>query len=243
MDLTQVSFTKSDLNCLKEAEAIFLLQFGGVLQEISMLHKLMVASSQGEAETIERKSKNYLTMYFFRLLAATCHEVWKLLNHRKYKGLLSEYETTLEPAVQSVFRELKQYFSNPQNTCTRIRNKFSYHYDYGKICSAYQQWPRDEKLEIYLSQSHANCLYSASDIFTNIAMLSATDLGEIQSKLPTLLDEVLQAARWFIDLLGNLLGQILSKAKQQGALNSEKVTISEPPRLEDMRLSYFITER
>lgn len=243
MNLKHVSFTKNDLMHIREEDAIFLLNIGSILQEISTLHKLIKISSKNIVGEIERGASNFQVMYFSRLLASTLYESWKLLEHRRYKQVIVEYEPNLELDANTAIRELRHYFSNTNNTCSRIRNNFSYHYNYGKIRNAYQQWNSDEKMDMYVSNIHGNCLYTASDMITTVAMLEATSIEDIVENLPTLLTEIVKVAKWFIILLGDILSQIVFKVMDQGAPQIEDMTISDPPRLEDMKLNFFVAER
>ena len=238
--LLKISFTKQDLRILKEEEKIFLLQLGGILQEVATLQKLIIMSSKGVPESVERMAENSQAMYFMRLLASTLHEGWKVLCHRKYKDITIEYKNLFDNTAISALDSFKNYFRIKNNLCTNIRNNYFYHYNYGKISSAFQKLPSNDLLEIYLSENHANCRYLASDTIINSGMLDINNVDDFSVNLPLAIDEILKVAKWFMEFVGEYISKILLKVKSHVNDNTHEIILSNVPDINELRLHYFI---
>jgi len=238
--LLKLGFTKQDLKNLKEEEIIFVLQVGGILQEVATLHKLLLMSTRGVQANVERMAENSQAIYILRLLASTLHEGWKVICHRKYKKLVSDYKNFSDRIAISALRSFQSYFGNEKNLCTKIRNNYSYHYNYGNVANAFQKLPHDDLLEIYLSENHANCRYLASDTVQISAIFDITDVKDFSEKLPTAIDEILSVAKCFMDFTGGFIFLIMSKVREKIANKTEDIIIPNPPNINDLRLHYFV---
>lgn len=242
--LFHITFSKKDLDCIPEDEAAFLLQLGGLIHEVMSLQKFIHMSSHGTEDYIQRMAENAQAMYFYRLLAGSLFEGWELLTvrHREYKAIITKYRARLDSTAKSSFEKLENYFSDRNNACERIRNKFSHHHDYGEILKIIKKWPEDGKLEVYLSETHANCRYVASDIVTNLATLGTTDLRDIQPRLEGLLQEIGDIARAFIDAISEYLSLILQEITEKKEIKIKEISIGNIPSLDKIRLHYFVSE-
>ena len=228
LKLFHLNFRKQDLDCISEDEAVFLLQIGRLLQEIISLQKFIHMSSHGTRIRVQRMAENAQAMYFNRLLAGSLYEGWKLLTkkHNEYKIIIAKYKPKLDATGKSSLKKLEKYFSNPNNSCKRIRNQFSHHHDYGEIRKILRKWPENDKLEIYLSEVHANCRYTASDIVTDLAMLGTTDRKDLQPKLSALLNEVGEIARHFVEVISEYLNLILQEIIRKKDLKCKEISIN-----------------
>ena len=102
-----------------------------------------------------------------------------------------------------------------------------------------RQWPRDEKLDLILSEQHANCRYLASDALINFSIIGVTDMETAMRKY---LVEVSEIANLFVELAGSYVSLILKLIQSKTHLNSTEVVIDNIPRLEDIRLNYFVSK-
>jgi len=240
--LVQITFSRKDLDCIPQDEAALLLQIGGLIHEVISLQKFIHMSSHGTEDRIQRMAENAQAMYFYRLLAGNLFEGWDLLTerHREYKIIIAKYKPKLDSIAKSAFEKLECYFSDENNACERIRNKFSHHHDYGEICKIIRKWPEDDKLEIYVSEMHANCRYVASDTVTYLAMLGTTDLMDIEARLEILLQEIGEIARAFIDVISEYLSLILQEIMEKKGIEGKTISISGVPSLDKIRLHYFV---
>lgn len=239
-----ISFSKEDLDCIPEDEAAFLLQIGGLIQEVISLQKFVYMSSHGAHNHVQRVAENAQAMYFYRLLAGNLFEGWKLLTerHQEYRITIAKYKPKLPPIAKSAFEKLKQYFSDKNNACERIRNKFSHHHDYGEILKIIRKWPKGDKLDFYLSEKHANCRYIASDTVTTLAMLGTTELKEVEQNLDALLKEIGDLAGAFIEVVSEYLSLIMGEISKAKKIEGNEISIPNVPSLDEMRLHYFVAE-
>jgi len=235
-------FTREDLECVPKEEVAFLLQIGGLIHEVISLQKYIYMSSQGVDNPIERMAENAQGMYFYRLLAGSLFEGWELLTkrHREYKRIIAKYKSKLDSIAKLAFDKLQKYFSDKNNACQRIRNKFSHHHDYGEIIKILSKWPSDDKLDIYLSETHANCRYMASDIVTSLAMLGTTEIKDMQPKLYNLIEEISEVARAFIEVVSEYLSLIFQEVAEKKNLKGKEIKITDVPSLHELRLRYFV---
>ena len=242
--LFHIVLSKEDLDCIPEDEAAFLLQIGGLIHEVISLQKFIHMSSHGTENYIQCMAENSQAMYFYRLLAGSLFEGWKLLTrrHREYKIIIAKYRARLDSSAKLAFEKLENYFSDRNNACKRIRNKFSHHHDYGEVLKIIKKWPKDDKLEVYLSETHANSRYVTSDIVTNLAMLGTTDLRDIQPRLDGLLREIGDIARAFIDVISEYLSIILQEVIEKREVKRKEISIGEIPSLDEIRLHYFVSD-
>ena len=179
-------------------------------------------------------------MYFLRLLASTLHEAFELSKHRKYNNLLAKLNESADEKAKKAFLSFNRYFSDKKNLCKKIRNNYFYHYNYGKVANSYQKHPKNDPFEIYISDSHVNCRYLASDIIIASSLLDVNDVQEFANKIDLLIEQVLKINNWFLEFSGSFIYAILSKVRKELDRNSETIMISDPPCLDDMRLNYFV---
>ena len=235
-------FTRKDLDVISKDEAVFLLQIGGLMHEVISLQKYIYMSIHNVDNPIERMAENAQVMYFYRLLAGTIFEGWQLLTkrHNEYRIIIAKYKNKLDTVAETAFNKLQEYFSDKNNSCERIRNKFSHHHDYREIVKIFNKWPKNDELEIYLSETHANCRYAASDIVTNLSMLGTIELKDMQPKLDNLIKEIDETARAFIVVISQYLSIIFQEIVEKKKLMGQEMKINNVPSLRDLRLRYFV---
>lgn len=244
IELLHIKFTKKDLECISEDESIFVLQVGGLIHEVISLQKFIHMSNHGVDNDIQRMAENSQTMYFFRLLAGTLFEGWDLITkkHKKYKPIILKYRNELDSIAENAFVKLEQYFSTSNNSCEKIRNNFSHHYNYGEIRKMFRKWPENDKLEIYLSETHANCRYLISDVITNLAILGEPKSTDVIDDIGTLTREISDVSRAFIEVISSYLSIILLKVIAEKKPESQEIILKNIPAIHELRLPYFVAD-
>lgn len=237
IEILHIPFTIQDMDCLSEEEKIFFFQIGALLQEVISLQKYVHMSSHGVTGKWERAAENAQAMYFFRLLAGTLFEAWKTLQSKRYRVVKAKYKPKLEQIALEADKKLSAYFGNSNNLCEKIRNNYSHHYNYGEIQKLIRRWPSGEKLDLILAEHHANCRYLASDTLISFAIIGIAD---VDFELKKYLSEVLGIADIFIELAGNYVSLILKLIQNDKSLYGTKLVIGNTPRLDDVRLNYFL---
>jgi hypothetical protein len=239
INVLHISFTPLDLQCLTEEERIFFLQVGGFLQEIISLQKFMHMCSRGVPDKWQRAAENAQAMYFCRLLAGTLFEAWNTLHSHKYRAVLAKYRPKLRPEAQGAETRLNEYFSRPSNLCAKIRNNYSHHSNYGEIRKALRSWPENEKLDLILSDTHANCRYLAVDVLMNHRVCGS--IYNMES-ISSFLQEVMNVVAEFVTFGSEYISHILKRlaTSKDGVAAEEE--INDVPQLNDLRLHYFVAD-
>jgi hypothetical protein len=240
MKLLRVDIPKSKLDTIPENEQVFFIQLTHFLNELNILQKCVIISSNGitSLNTAERKGQVSQAQFFIRTLAGKLNEGWEMLRKGFFSTQLSKkYEKVLSQAGEDSLSELKRYFSG-KNNVNLIRKSFAFHYDTGKIKEEMDKIPQSEVLEMFISEHRGNCLYSFSDIMVNWAILNSIDPSNPQRAMEILIDEVaIKVSGWFQEFGGDCIGIIVEK---YGLLDYTEVEIPEPPLIDDVRLPYFV---
>ena len=240
MKLSKINIPKSKLDNIHEIEQIFFIQLMQFLNELNILQKCTIVSSNELASltTIEKRGQISQAHFFIRILAGKLYEGWKMIGKNFLKTQLSsEYENLLSQKGKKSLSELIVYFKDENNLVRLIRNKFAFHYDKEKIKEEIDKIPQEELLEVYISEHRANCLYSLSDTIINWAILNSIDSSNPQRAMDRLIGEIaLKVGRLFQEFCGDCICIIAKKLE----LSSTEIEIPEPPSIDNVKLPYFI---
>jgi len=237
LELHKISFTKRQLKHLDEKEVVFVVQIANLLQELSVLQKMIYMSSKGVQNAIERMAENNQAMFLYRILAGILFEGWNIINSKTYKAVIGIYYPLLEDKAKKSFAETKNYFEAKNNLIERLRNNFSFHYNFGYVRNCIRGLPDSEPLDMFIASEYGNCRYTASDTIINVAILKSIDKDDMKSAMKILLDEVGNITRKFLDFAG---GCISVFAKRCPKLAAESVVLENAPKLDELRLNYFV---
>jgi hypothetical protein len=240
MKLLKINIPKSKLDTIREIEQVFFIQLMQFLNELNILQKCAIVSSNELASlaTIEKRSQISQAHFFIRTLAGKLNEGWEMIRKDFFKTQLSrEYENLLSQKGKESLSELKVYFKDENNLVRLIRNKFAFHYDKEKIKEEVEKIPQEELLEMYISEHRGNCLYSISDTVVNWAILNSINSSNSQQAMDILIGDIaIKVSRWFREFCGDCVCIIAKKLE----LNSTEVEIPEPPSIDDVKLPYFV---
>jgi predicted CopG family antitoxin len=240
MKLHKINILKSKLDTIPEIEQVFFIQLMQFLNELNILQKCTIVSSNELASLtkIEKRSQISQAHFFIRTLAGKLYEGWKMIGKNFLKTQLSsEYENLLSQKGKKSLSELIVYFKDKNNLVRLIRNKFAFHYDKEKIKEEIDKIPQEELLEMYVSEHRANCLYSISDTIVNWSILNSIDSSNSQQAMDILISDIaIKSSRRFLEFCGDCVCIIVKKLE----LNSTEVEIPEPPSIDDVKLPYFV---
>ena len=240
MKLSKINIPKSKLDTIPEIEQVFFIQLMQFLNELNILQKCTIVSSNELASltTIEKRSQISQAHFFIRTLAGKLYEGWKMIGKNFLKTQLSsEYENLLSQKGKESLSELMVYFKDKNNLVRLIRNKFAFHYDKEIIKEEIDNIPQEESLEVYISEHRANCLYSLSDTIIIWAILNYIDSSNPQRAMDRLIGEIaLKVSRLFQEFCGDCVRIIGEKME----LDYTEVEIPEPPSIDDVKLPYFV---
>lgn len=243
MKSKKLSISKSNLMSIPESERLFFLRFGNLFNEICILRKLMFFSIGIETTDRTLKAAQYSQAFFLlKILSGKLWEGWRMLEQDFFRTRISQdYQSELTNIGCSGICGLKKYFSR-DNCIKNIRNEFAFHYsrEHKKhMKEMLTKLGKSEMLDVIISKAHCNCLYVASEVVTNLAIVKWTDFPSGYEKaLKNLRDEVDKVTKWFLDFLGDCLLVIVKKRK--GCFEMTEVDIPEPPKANDIELPYFI---
>jgi len=240
MKLSRINIPKSKLDTIPEIEQVFFIQLMQFLNELNILQKCTIVSSNELASltSIEKRSQISQAHFFIRTLAGKLYEGWKMIGKNFIETQLSrEYENLLSQKGKESLSELRVYFNNENNLVRLIRNKFAFHYDKEKVKEEIEKIPQEELLEIHISEHRANCLYSISDTIVNWSILNSIDSSNSQQAMDILIGDIaIKVSGWFREFCGDCVCIIAKKLE----LNSTEVEIPEPPSIDDVKLPYFV---
>ena len=240
MKLLKINIPKSKLDTIPEIEQVFFIQLMQFLNELNILQKCAIVSSNKLASltTIEKRGQISQAHFFIRILAGKLYEGWKIIRKNFIKTQLSKkYENLLSQKGKESLLELKGYFNDRNNKVRLIRNKFAFHYDKEKIKEEIDKIPQEEFLEMYISEYRVNCLYSISDIIVNWSILNSLDSSNLQQAMEILIGDIaIKVSGWFREFCGDCVRIIGEKLE----LDYTGVEIPEPPSIDEVELPYFV---
>ncbi len=240
LELTKITFTKGELKQLPEKEVVFIMQLANVLQEVSVLHKLIAISvtyAQDATDAIEARAQYGQTMFFHRILAGVLFEGWTMTNSKRYREVLGTYCPDFGNEANQSLENLRDYFGKKNNLIERLRHKFSYHYNFGCVRDCLRNLPDSEQLDMFIAPEHGNCRYTASDKIIDFAILRTINQKDKQAAMETLVEEVLAVAHNFVDFAGEC---ILIFARRCPEFGRETLVLKDAPKLDSLRLNYFV---
>jgi hypothetical protein len=106
----------------------------------------------------------------------------------------------------------------------------------------FRKWPENDKLEIYLSDMHANCRYTVSDVITNLAILGEPKSTNVVNDMGALTKEIGDIARVFIEVISSYLSVILQKVITEKKPERQEIILKNIPAINDLRLPYFVAD-
>jgi hypothetical protein len=237
----KIEISKSKLLSIQEDERIFFVQFGNLMNELNTLQKLIYFSSHATDNEIIRRGSHSQALFLVRILAGKLFEGWRLLEKNFFGTKISKtYQKRMTKLGKRRLSELKHYFGK-SNIIRVIRNEFSFHYSPNasdKIKHLIDEAPESEVFEIFVSEEHGNCLYWASDVLVNVAILRAMDKSNLERAMKKLLDEILSVTRWFLEFLGDCVFVIVVAHPE---LIKAEVEIPNPPAIGEVDLPFFVS--
>jgi hypothetical protein len=243
MKITRVLVPQEKLNILPENELVFFIQMGTLLNELNILHKLIIFSTKEVMNETERKAQNTQALFLLRTLALKLNEGWRLIKKGFYKSQISkDYYRRVDETAKNNLYKLKKYFRN-DNLIERVRKRFSAHYDSEEIKNQIQRIQKkheSEIFEIFISEEHANCLYYMSEVYLNSAISESADILDVHKTIDELSSDIMHIARCFLDFLGDCMRII---AEKYPVFHTEEIEIPEPPVYNEIAIPYFVRRK
>ncbi len=244
MKLMKVEIPKSILLKIPETERIFFIQSTTLLDSLAILHKLVYISNHKVDNNILGKASIAQAMFFLKLQAGILMEGWTLLSKKYFRaGLSKEFDIQMTTEGKKSLNRIKEYFGS-RNIINTIRNEYAFHFSddsSSKINDEIIQSPDTEQFEIYLSQSHGNCLYYISHVLTNFSLLRSINSEDANVAIDKVFKEILDISRCFMEFLGEYVSHTIIKYKELG-IQASDVEIPNPIAIDEIVLPYFVKE-
>jgi hypothetical protein len=241
MNLRKVSLDKNQLRVVPEDERLFFIQAGNLLNELLILQKLQLFSSETPSNDTLAKAQKSQVFFITRILAGTLVEGWALTQQRFHgTGLSKEYEAYLTDATKKALKEIASYFGR-SNPLQKIRSNFAFHFSVPPeaIDRQIDQLSDFEQLDFYIGREDGNCLYYGSHVLLNLALLEVVD-PDLKRAMDTWFADLLKLSKAFIVFFNDIMLIIF---KRYLGDKHEIVEIPEPPDVDDIGLPYFVGAR
>jgi hypothetical protein len=233
-----VEFSKGQLEALPKEEQVFLVQLTHLLDELSILLKCVIYSSNeiGSEGEVERTGRRAQSLFFMRILAGKLNEGWDMLQKSYFGATLSKkYEKHLSEEAGKGIEYIKHYFSR-NNLLFLIRNSWAFHYDRQKVEEEIDRIRENDVLTMILSEGRGNSLHAFSDNIVISSILNAINKSGLQQAMDTLYGEILKVGHSFQDFGYGCVDLSLRGVE----LNSKEVEVSNVPLIGEVRLPYFV---
>jgi hypothetical protein len=192
----RVPLTRERLLELPQAERSLLFLFGYAFNQISMLSRLTIFSSNKDpVHEIDQRLSGAQTQMLARLTLGTLHEAWKLIEERFLKTPIGrEYVPLLDQKGKDALETIKTNLKG-SNLLRKLRNDFAFHYpedaDVQKGFEAALTHPDfNDQWNWYFSDALMNSFFFASDLVILHGMTNATGEPDLIQAHIKVMDEV-----------------------------------------------------
>jgi hypothetical protein len=243
--VVRIPITKEQFRALPKDERALLLLMGHALNQIAVLVKLVIFSTNKDPEDpIEGRVSAAQSQVILRFLFGAVVEIWEFLRRPGNQKIIGAYLPALDKDGTAAGDELNKYFGS-SNLLYNMRNKFSYHFPRtDDIDQGFETVPDgDEDLpwEWYLSETNSNSFYFSCEMAVGFGAISQIQ-GErnLMSAFRKLLREVIHTANTMQYFLMPLMRAILLKHFGPSILQDKLgTTIKDAPGLYDFWIPFF----
>jgi len=237
-----IKIPRKIIKAMEEHERIFFIQFGEILNEVDILYRCFLATSNLTGETeVEQKAKISQLFFFIRSLASKLYEGWIIINSGYVESTLSlKLDKALgSEATESLFK-IRKYFGSKNNILI-IRNKLGFHYEYKMVEDGINNLGEIEEndLKIFLTPSIGNCIYSLSDAIIFAGMKKNLMLSKHSEIFDQLMDEITENCQHFQTFGDECLSKII-EPYQQSINGKEDYEITTAPLYTEIKLPQFV---
>ncbi len=252
IEIHRVLLPKAELAAMPQDERVLVLLMGHATNEINVFSRFILMMRKDKPPTqIEDFAEGGQIFIVMRTLIGKLHEAWELFRTRAQsnKSIAETYIKTLKGEGADALKALNAYFSK-KNAVTEIRNKVAFHYsDKSNLVEEnFQRLPDTEPWELYLSKTHLNTFYYASEMVVTGSALSLAGkidgnkaglAADIQA-FSELSKDVLDISKHLTTLFSVLISDILIKYFSDPEVKTEK--LANEPKMSESILPYFFDE-
>jgi hypothetical protein len=243
--VVKIPVPKDRLRAMPEDERALLILLGYVANQINLLSKLVIFSSNKTPDGVEQALCGAQTQMLARLVVGVLNEGWELISKRFLQSPIGrDYRPRLDAGGTAALDQLKKTFGG-SNIINKIRTNYAFHHPYNSdVNAAFEAASNDAAWDAdwnwFFSHSAYNSFYFLSDVVIMHGMLSAvgeTDLIAAQDKLMAEVRSVSENMSQFIMALTAAFW-----AKHFGSEMTGKVCsiISDAPGAFDVWIPFFM---
>jgi hypothetical protein len=246
IEVYHIQVSKDHLKAMPKEERTFLLLLGYAANQLSMLQKLLMFSSNKlPTAEIEQYLTAAQTQMILRFLIGTLNETWQLITTRFLQNLIGkEYQTRLDQGGKQALANLKRQFGASSLLYT-IRNNFSFHYpESDDVEAAFEAACNDADLDshwnFYVSQYGFNSFYFLSDLIIVHGIGKETRAADLVGAQVKLMQEVGSAVENIFEFSKAFTAAVWLKNFGEEMLAKELISISNAPNLGDVWIPFFV---
>jgi hypothetical protein len=187
----RIPVSKDLLRKMPEEERALLILLGYVANQINLLSKLVIFSSNRTPDGVEQALSAAQTQMLARLVIGVLNEGWELIRKRFLRSSIGrDYRPRLDAGGGAALAELQKTFGG-SNIINKIRSNYAFHHPYNSdVNAAFETAANDPAWDgewnWFFSHSAYNSFYFPSDFIIMHGMLAAvgeTDLIAAQEKI------------------------------------------------------------
>jgi hypothetical protein len=248
LEIHRVLLTKPKLAAMPKEERVLLLLMGHATNEINVFSKLILMMRKDDPPSqIEDFVEGGQIFIVMRILVGKLHEAWDMFkNHaQSNKEIATTYLKGMKGEGQQALKALNEHFGK-KNPITDVRNKVSFHYSDKDdlIEQNFQRLPESEPWEFYLSKTHGNTFYYASEMVITGSVLSVASKSGNDTPAGLAADilssVVLAVSRSITVLFSHLISDIATARIPDPEVITEN--LSDGPKISAFCLPYFFDE-
>lgn len=231
---------------MPKEERVFLLLLGYAANQLSMLQKLlMFSSNKTPPNELEQHLSGAQTQMLVRYIIGVLHETWLLIErHYISKPLGLDYQSRLDSGGQEALANLRKQFGG-SNLLSKVRNNISFHYPkIDAVEAAFEAACNDSDLDdhwnLYFSQYGFNSFYFLSDLIIIHGIREGAgevDLIAMQKKLMT---ETVNAVQYIFEFSKAFTAAVWIKNFGAEMLAKDVVTIQGAANVGDVWIPFFV---
>jgi hypothetical protein len=244
VQVRRIQITKEQFRTLPKDERALLLLMGHALNQIAVLVKLVIFSTNKDPEDpIEGRVSAAQSQVILRFLFGAVVETWEFLRRPDNQKIIGSYLPALDKDGAATHEELNRYFGS-SNLLSNMRNKFSYHFPHtDEIEQGFEAVPDDDNLpwEWYLLETNSNSFYFSCEMAVGFGAVSQVR-GEptLMAASRKLVREVIRVANTMQYFLMPPMRTILLKRFGPSILEDKPgTTINDAPGLYDFWIPFF----
>jgi hypothetical protein len=213
IEVFRIPISKAQLNGMPAGERDLLLISGHIVNQISVLLRLLIFSTNFKADNdIENKLSAGQSQIILRLLFGTLAEAWEFIRRPANQKLIgNDYIGSIDDEGQKLYSDLKKHFGKSKLLHT-LRNTIAFHHpEAAEFEAAFAEVPDDEDWAWYVSEANSNSFYLLSDTIISSRVLKITGEADTAAAFGKIMNEVMNVSNNVTEFLPFLMRAIVAK--------------------------------